>query len=70
MQPAAVSLVFVAAFKLSAKVIDSKLKVALCVVSTMIVLILDGERRGGSISAREVAVAYPILIFSGGLFTV
>merc|ERR1719361_726650 len=67
--PAAVSLVFVAAFKLSAKVIDSKLKVLLCVVSTMIVLLLDGERRGGTISAREVAVAYPILIFSGGLFT-
>ena len=63
---AAVSLVFVAAFKLSKKVIDSKLKIALCIISTMIVLLLIGDSR---VSAREVAIAYPILIFSGGCFT-
>ena len=63
---AAVSLVFVAAFKLSKKVIDSKLKIALCILSTVIVLLLLGDSR---VNAREVAIAYPILIFMGGCFT-
>ena len=63
---AAVSLVFVAAYKLSMKVIDSQLKIALCILSTIVVLLVVGDER---ISAREVAIVYPVLIFSGGCFT-
>ena len=64
--PAAVSLVFVAAFKLSKKVINSNIKIILCLISSIIVLIINGDKR---ISARTIAIIYPILIFGGGLIT-
>lgn len=64
--PAAVSLVFVAAIKLTKKVVNSNLKIGLCLVSSMIVLIINGDSR---IHARIIGVIYPILIFGGGLVT-
>ena len=50
----------------SAKVVDTKIKIFMCLLSSMIVTIVSGDKR---VTAREAAIVYPVIIFSGGLIT-
>eukprot|EP00924_Labyrinthula_sp_SR-Ha-C_P016003 snap_masked-scaffold_4-processed-gene-16.25-mRNA-1 protein AED:0.03 eAED:0.05 QI:0/-1/0/1/-1/1/1/0/505 len=75
--PAAVSLVFIAAYKLGMKVLKAdvklgqeeyveKIKLFLATVSTVVTLLVTGE---DSFNDRLVAITFPALLIGGGLVT-
>ena len=64
--PGAVSLVFVAAFKLGKKVNDRKLKIFLTTVGAFVTLLVNGDKR---VDKRNVAWIFPLLLICGGLVT-
>ncbi|CAM9128503.1 unnamed protein product, partial [Ascophyllum nodosum] len=64
--PAAVSLVFVAAYKLGKKVNNSKLKFTLSLVSACVTLLINGDE---NISSNVSAWVFPLMLICGGMVT-
>ncbi|CAN0110036.1 unnamed protein product, partial [Discosporangium mesarthrocarpum] len=64
--PAAISLVFVAAYKLGKKVNKSKLKFTLSLISCSVTLLINGDE---DIDSRVSAWVFPLMLVLGGLVT-
>ncbi|CAM9128658.1 unnamed protein product [Ascophyllum nodosum] len=64
--PAAVSLVFVAAYKLGKKVNNTKLKFTLSLVSACVTLLINGDE---NISPKVSAWVFPLMLICGGMVT-